>query len=72
MRSKYVIRKNGEIRKLNPQKSIDKIACCDCGLIHTVEYTVGHRQKLTIKIWRDQRATGQRRRWQRISFKKNK
>ncbi len=62
---RYVQRYDGEQRVINPQKERRKIACCDCGLVHLVEYKVAHRQKLTIIAWRDKRATAQRRRWQK-------
>lgn len=52
----------GEAIVINPQKTIMHIACCDCGLVHRVEYFVSHRQRLKIRTWRLNRNTGQLRR----------
>ena len=42
------------------------LACCDCGLVHTV--TVRKRRgKLEVKFARNERATGQRRRWRGLA-----
>lgn len=52
----------GEPFELNPQKESLRFACCDCGLVHRMEFIVGHRQRLRIAMWRLKRATGQLRR----------
>jgi RNase P subunit RPR2 len=38
-----------------------KMACCDCGLVHRFRFNV-KRGVLTMRGWRDNRATGQIRR----------
>lgn len=38
-----------------------KIACCDCGLVHLLEFRVS-RGKIKFRAWRDNRATANRRR----------
>jgi len=40
----------------------DKIMCCDCGLVHHEEYKI-EGGELYIRVRRDNRATGQARRW---------
>lgn len=39
-----------------------KMGCCDCGLVHVVEFRVakGHVQ---FRAWRDARSTAAKRRW---------
>lgn len=53
---------NGEPVEFNPQKTWLNVECCDCGLVHRVNFSVGHRQKVTIQFWRNRRATAARRR----------
>ncbi len=39
--------------------------CCDCGLIHRIDYrilTKGKRRELQFRCWRDDKATGKIRR----------
>jgi hypothetical protein len=38
-----------------------RLACCDCGLVHTFDFRIrkGH---IEFRAWRNNRATGQRRR----------
>jgi len=38
-----------------------KMACCDCGLVHRLNFTV-KGGTLVMRAWRDNRATGQIRR----------
>jgi len=50
---------------INPQKRGYKIACCDCGLVHKVNFKHvkwGRGRKIMIQVFRDNRATGQMRR----------
>jgi hypothetical protein len=42
------------------------MACCDCGLVHRLRFTVAGG-RLTIRAWRDNRRTGQVRRWRRVN-----
>lgn len=61
-RTTYHVLEAGEKVTFNPQKGALNVACCDCGLVHRVEFTVGHRQKLTRQVWRDNRKTAALRR----------
>ena len=61
-KSKYPELQGGEPVALNPQKEMFSNACCDCGLVHDIEFIVGHRQKLTIRFWRNKRKTAALRR----------
>lgn len=38
-----------------------KLACCDCGLVHRMQFRV-HRGRIQFKAWRDNRATAAMRR----------
>lgn len=38
-----------------------KMACCDCGLVHNMEFRV-HKGKIQIRGWRNSRSTAQMRR----------
>lgn len=39
-----------------------KMACCDCGLVHRLDFRI-RRRKIQFRVERDNRATGQMRRW---------
>jgi len=41
-----------------------RFVCCDCGLLHVLDFRVVGKQ-LQMRAFRDQRATGQLRRWMR-------
>lgn len=63
---KYYQVKEGELR-ITP-RFID-IACCDCGLVHTVRFRVqrkGERNVITRRTWRNERATAAIRRGKRF------
>ena len=53
---------DGDSIELNPQKNILNFACCDCGLVHNIKFTVNHRQKMRMTLKRDNRRTGRMRR----------
>ncbi|MBW2081585.1 MAG: hypothetical protein JRI39_00525 [Deltaproteobacteria bacterium] len=38
-----------------------KLACCDCGLVHKVDFRI-HEGRIQFRMFRDARATGQVRR----------
>jgi len=51
---------------VTPKTRWYKIACCDCGLVHLFQFRVEHKGSkhiIKFKAWRDERATGQIRRW---------
>jgi len=39
-----------------------RIACCDCGLVHTFQFTVRRGGGVKLRAWRDNRATARKRR----------
>lgn len=47
----YLVRKRGF-----------RLACCDCGLVHVINFTVKKNRDLMVHFTRDNRATGQIRR----------
>ena len=49
-----------------PNKSTFKLICCDCGLTHDVRLLTDGRN-IRLRFWRNNRSTGQHRRWQNIT-----
>ena len=47
---------------VKPKVGLVQLACCDCGLVHTMGFTTGDRGILTLDFERDNRATAQLRR----------
>ena len=45
-----------------PTKTSHKDMCCDCGLVHTVDYRVEKGSRLAVRVQRDSRATANARR----------
>lgn len=48
-----------------PTRKGYKLACCDCGLVHRMDFQLlkqSKRSKILFRVFRDQRATGQVRR----------
>lgn len=41
-----------------------KLACCECSLVHRMDFRI-HRGRVQFRAFRDERATGQRRRRER-------
>lgn len=64
---RYKIIHDGELDIIIPKKQYEVSACCDCGLVHDINYEIKGK-KLIIKTYRNRRSTGQMRRW----MKKNK
>ncbi len=60
--SKYQQLYDGDKIVLNPQKTPLCLACCDCGLVHDITFVVAHRQKLAMKLARNNRKTAAYRR----------
>ncbi len=66
--SRYVQRYDDEGFTI-PNKTLYKLACCDCGLTHVIVIAApGIRKGVAIGFAarRDERATGQKRRWRRV------
>jgi phenylalanyl-tRNA synthetase alpha subunit len=58
---RYPFIQPGERVQIKWRKEDFKLACCDCGLVHKLRFTI-KGGVLTIRGWRDNRATGQLRR----------
>lgn len=43
-----------------------KMACCDCGLVHQMDFRIKDK-RVQFRAFRDNRATGQFRRWRKGS-----
>ncbi len=63
---KYTNQKDGDWIKVIRRKH--KILCCDCGLVHNLNFRL-KKDKIEFQAIRDNRATGQRRRYKNISVK---
>lgn len=46
---------------VQPKEKGYKMACCDCGLVHRMDFRV-HEGRVQFRVYRDNRATGQMRR----------
>lgn len=57
---------------ITPQRRNWKLACCDCGLVHTLNFrlvkTLNGGNTIQFQVFRDNRATGQIRRHAGISL----
>lgn len=71
----------------HPDMDCYKMACCDCGLVHKVQFEVFRKTKthpdgsydveeidqkglgIRLRMWRDERATAQKRRYQKTNEK---
>lgn len=63
---KYKIHEDKEW--VRPIRKAYKTMCCDCGLIHIVDFKLlkqGKKNTILFRSKRDNRATGQARRWRR-------
>lgn len=49
---------------VQPQRKGYKMSCCDCGLVHTVDFRV-FKGRVQLRAWRNERSTGQIRRHMR-------
>lgn len=55
---RYKTQKNGEF--VRPMMKGYKMRCCDCGLVHVIDFHVirwGRGHKVLFQAWRDTRAT---------------
>jgi hypothetical protein len=64
---KYTQINDGEWFEPKPQRG-HKMACCDCGLIHTMNFRVKDG-KVQIQATRDNRATANRRRGKKLGVR---
>lgn len=58
----------GEGEWVQPVREGYKMQCCDCGLVHRVDFRI-REGRVQFRVFRDSRATGQIRRWRGISVK---
>jgi len=63
--SKYPQQYEGEW--VAPVRRGFKLACCDCGLVHVMDFRV-HEGQFQYRVYRDNRATGQIRRAKRLKI----
>jgi hypothetical protein len=53
---------NGWTEWIQPIRRGYKMACCDCGLVHVIDFRM-RKGQIQFRARRDNRATGQRRRY---------
>lgn len=68
--TKYIqhqVKNNGDLTKwIRPTRKGYKMACCDCGLVHNLDFRVRKEWRglvIEFRAGRNNRATGQIRRW---------
>lgn len=59
---KYNQRQNGDIIIIPRNERWHRIACCDCGLVHTFRFATKKNGEIHLQVWRNNRATAQYRR----------
>jgi len=52
----------GWTRWILPEPDLYKMACCDCGLVHNLQFRVTDDGRAEFRVQRNNRATGQMRR----------
>lgn len=55
MKSKYEQAKSG--KWIWPKRRGYKMICCDCGLVHKIDFALDHKSRILVRFWRDKRAT---------------
>ena len=50
---------------LVPKNGLFKMGCCDCGLVHLIQFDHDEDGDITMKVYRLERSIGQMRRWMR-------
>jgi hypothetical protein len=56
VRQTFAETKNGWTRWFKPQQKSYRVACCDCGLVHEVDFRVRHGD-VEVRVRRDKRWT---------------
>ena len=60
----YDVVQNGDYIDVDTEENpLVKMACCDCGLTHLMTFIMVKGKKIRVRIYRDEPATGQVRRW---------
>lgn len=54
---------------IDPTKNDLHMACCDCNLVHIIQFEITTDKKLSIRMWRDNRKTAALRRYRGVSDK---
>jgi len=52
-----------------PRMTGYKLMCCDCGLVHIINFKVINKKTIQLQAFRDNRSTGQSRRYKKIALK---
>ena len=66
---KYPAVQNGEW--IQPIRKGYKMSCCDCGLVHVLNFRL-RKGRIQLQAFRDNRATGQKRRYSQLMVKSRK
>ncbi len=68
MAGKYQLKEGGEKTVIDLKEGLLHFQCCDCGLVHDMIFEAWE-DKLILRIWRNNRSTGQLRRHHSFPFK---
>jgi uncharacterized Zn finger protein len=60
---KYHNLQDGERFEVEAIGEVIRFACCDCGLVHQIAFALEDNGRIGIAVKRDNRSTGQKRRW---------
>ena len=60
-KTRYYSPQAGEVITVDPS-GLHKIECCDCSLVHLFQFKAHDDGTVSFQVWRDNRATAQRRR----------
>lgn len=66
---KYIQLKNGDSFEIEKTGGIINFSCCDCGLVHRFAITIEKSGNVGFALERNNRATGQRRRYNKFDKK---
>lgn len=53
---------------IQPVRKGYKLACCDCGLVHTLDFRVS-KGRIQFRVFRHNRATATMRRWSGVTVR---
>lgn len=65
---KYIKRKDYGGIEIDPKIGLHRIACCDCGLVHDIDFEANSDKPIKVIMTKNNRATGQLRRHRQISL----
>ena len=68
MSKKYITLNNGDSFEIE-RGGVINMGCCDCGLVHNILVAIKGNNNVRLTIFRDNRRTGQKRRFNKFDKK---